>query len=140
MFGFKNKKIELNEMLNTVDVLKRVFEAYPTRSFENISRRILKLGEENGELAEAYLYATSANNIKEKVMEDIREEAIDAMIVSACVSCTPLPGETPEQALENARAMFDKKMNKWVKKLGEGVTGISGLTEASEPLKDDDQR
>lgn len=51
------------------------------RTFDNLERRYIKLMEEIGEVAEAYLNITSKNNFKLKSWSDVREEILDCFIV-----------------------------------------------------------
>lgn len=65
-----------------VRIVDAVRETYPeTRTALTITRRLLKTLEELGETAEAFLCVTSENNPKGKSWEDVREEAVDTLIM-----------------------------------------------------------
>lgn len=53
------------------------------REVSNLRRRALKLGEELGEVAQAYLAITSKNNYKLLTFLDLREESVDVFVVAA---------------------------------------------------------
>lgn len=107
------------------NVLEKIRNAFPQRNFDNIHRRILKLTEETGEVAEAYLYSTSSHNKKNKSFMDIREEAVDAAIVAMCIAMTPHPTqEDSDMAYKNMLEMFDNKISKWINKISDNVTGV----------------
>lgn len=110
-------------MTEKYDVVKDVMDANPNRNFEKAWRRILKLGEEQGETCEAYLYVTSETNSKNKKHVDVREEACDAAITALCIALTPLPlddtqstYETPEEAYEQTVEWLQKKINRFREK------------------------
>lgn len=102
------------------DIIERIQEINPRRSMPNMGRRIQKLFEEGGELSEAHLEVTSEENYKEKTIDDILEEAVDAMIVAIDIGLTKpdaLKHLTDLQMRVRFREMFEKKMAKWSKKL-----------------------
>lgn len=66
-----------------------VREANPTRNASNLDRRALKLIEEFGEAAQAYLNVTSPSNGKSKTWDDVREEIADVLIVALDIAWTP---------------------------------------------------
>lgn len=109
--------------IDTFDVLKEVYGANKGRSSDNLSRRILKLGEEFGELSEAYLNVTSNNNSKNKNWRDVMEEAVDCAILSLDIVLTVPPPllETaaPMDKIHMLRVvnMFEQKLAKWKKQL-----------------------
>ena len=74
-------------------ILQQIRQANPGRHFSNLARRIIKLGEEKGEVCEAYLNVTSEHNPKQKSWVDVREELVDLMIVSLDCALTPNPHE-----------------------------------------------
>jgi len=99
-------------------LFKTVFDANRERSLNTIERRMGKLSEEHGELWEAYLNVTSANNGKNKTWHDVREEAIDSVIVALDVMATRLPideGKTDEEIEEEIVEVVNVKMEKWKK-------------------------
>jgi NTP pyrophosphatase (non-canonical NTP hydrolase) len=67
--------------------------ANPYRDYANLSRRSIKLIEELGEVAEAWLSVTSPSNGKMKTWDDVREEIADCLIVALDIAWTALPGE-----------------------------------------------
>jgi NTP pyrophosphatase (non-canonical NTP hydrolase) len=75
----------------TIDVftiIDLVATANPGRNPSNLHRRVLKLYEELGEVAEAYLNATSTTNGKKKAWADVREEVADVLIVALDIFLT----------------------------------------------------
>jgi len=78
--------------MQTIGALVRA--ANPQRHVNNLQRRTIKLVEEIGEVAEAWLNVTSASNAKHKTWDDVREEIADCLIVAFDVAWTLLPGET----------------------------------------------
>jgi hypothetical protein len=56
----------------------------------NAKRRLMKMCEEVGELSEAILNVTCVVNYKKKTWADIREEAVDCLIVMLDVALTPI--------------------------------------------------
>ena len=78
-------------------IIDLIAEANPNRNYCNLTRRVLKLIEELGEVAEAYLETTSANNRKNKSWADVNEEAADVLIVAIDIALTI---DTPEALLE----------------------------------------
>jgi len=117
------------------DILKKVAEAHPQRSDFNLDRRIMKIGEELGELNEAYLNITGQLNLKKKSWDDVREEAVDVAIIALDVALTVLdtdPGvtidddpishqvfepQTRELVYQKVIAEFDRKLAKWREQL-----------------------
>lgn len=92
-------------------IIADIRAANDTREATNIGRRLIKLNEEIGEHAEAYLNASSTNNNgKNKTWDDVREEAADCVIVAVDVALTPLfefnRSET-ERNLNEFLARFD---------------------------------
>lgn len=79
----------------------RIEEIGVDRSRDNISRRLVKVCEELGELSEAILNVTCAINYKNKTVSDIMEEAVDCVIVMVDCFMTTLPesrtGEYPPE-------------------------------------------
>ena len=71
-------------------IVDAVEKANPQRTVTNLNRRTHKMLEELGETSEAYLNATSMNNLKKKSWKDVQEEAIDALIVAIDIALTNL--------------------------------------------------
>ena len=71
-------------------IIQSIRDANLTRNVCNIARRVIKLHEELGEHAEAYLNVTNAGNGKKKCWDDVREEAADLLIVAVDVALTPI--------------------------------------------------
>ncbi len=76
-------------------IIPAIRDANLTRNNGNLGRRVIKLCEELGEHAEAYLNISSAGNGKGKTWDDVREEAADILIVAVDVALTPNDGENP---------------------------------------------
>lgn len=89
-FGKAFRKVVANE-----GIIPAIRDANPTRNNGNLGRRVIKLCEELGEHAEAYLNISSAGNGKGKTWDDVREEAADILIVAVDVALTPNDGENP---------------------------------------------
>lgn len=70
-------------------IIDSVSNANLQRSVDNFDRRCEKFLEELGELAEARLGYTSKNNPKNKTLDDVKEEAVDVLIVALDISLTP---------------------------------------------------
>lgn len=94
-----------------MDILNAVDSSNPTRSKNNLSRRLIKLGEEFGELNEAYLNVTDGFNFKNKSWKDVREEAIDVAIIALDIALLEPDGE--ENTHEEIYKEIDRKLTKW---------------------------
>jgi hypothetical protein len=81
-------------VLDEISILVR--DANPGRQFANIQRRTIKLNEELGEVAQAWLNVTSPSNGKGKTWDDVREEIADCLIVALDIGWTTLRGETEQ--------------------------------------------
>ncbi len=92
-FGKAFRKVVANE-----GIIPAIRDANLTRHNGNLGRRVIKLCEELGEHAEAYLNISSAGNGKGKTWDDVREEAADILIVAVDVALTPNDGENPSVA------------------------------------------
>lgn len=106
--------------------LRAVLMASPGRSFAKLYRSVIKVAEESGELAEAYLVVTSdnPNAVKRKTHRDIREEAIDTAIIALDVALTPMPGEehlTQHDIEMLVMELQDEKLSKWGRQRGDTV-------------------
>jgi NTP pyrophosphatase (non-canonical NTP hydrolase) len=104
--------------LKSDGVIDAIFEANPTRNFDNYNRRTIKLMEELGELSEAYLNVTSSSNGKGLSYADVREEAVDCLIVAADLALTSTPdqaGLSSEQVTAAMVEMINLKLAKWKK-------------------------
>lgn len=73
------------------DFIGRVAKIGSTRSPANTQRRLFKVLEELGELVEATLNVTCPLNYKNKTIDDIREEAVDCLIVLVDCALTTFP-------------------------------------------------
>lgn len=105
------------------DFIKAIYKANPQRNQKNLARRVLKLSEEVGETAEAYLYVTTVDNHKGKTWEDLREEALDAAIVGLDIALTAMPideGKTSEQIEQEVIEVIMKKLAKWDRQITTG--------------------
>lgn len=108
----------------------------------DLARRVLKLQEEAGELAEAYLNVTSKHNKKNKSWEDVREEAIDCAIVAIDIAFSIKgcfeglseglfePSENSESSkleeyiYEQVQEVFARKLDKWKRSRDTGTDVI----------------
>ena len=77
-------------------IVRDVAEANPERSQENLPNRILKLIEELGELAQAYLHQGSTNR-KKKTWADVQEEAADVLIIAVDIALTRFADEDDQE-------------------------------------------
>lgn len=107
-----------------MDILQQIYEVTnkrnPVYDERYLSRRVIKVGEESGEISEAFLSVTSESNSKNKTFEDVREEAVDTAIVALDIALTKFPGEEEmddEQLYAAVENMIAKKLTKWRKKL-----------------------
>lgn len=82
------------------NILDLVARANPTRCATSLDRRVTKLLEEIGEIAQAFLSVTTPDNDKKKTWDDVREEAADVLIVAVDIALTPLDGAVDQSSLE----------------------------------------
>lgn len=73
---------------NMATIIDLVTQANPERSIANLRRRLHKLLEELGEISEAYLSVTTTTPTKSKTWLDVREEAVDVLIVAIDIAVT----------------------------------------------------
>lgn len=108
-----------------MDIAKLVWDAKLKKGKKDIKknrliRRSLKLSEETGEVAEAVLGVTGKDedNYKNKTYDDVREELIDAVIVSLDILLSTFPDEpdtlTYEEILKKREAIVNTKISKWL--------------------------
>lgn len=107
-----------------MDILQQIYavtsKRNPTYNERYLSRRVIKIGEESGEVSEAFLSVTSDSNGKNKTFNDVREEAVDTAIVGLDIALTKFPGEEDwddEKLYTAVENMLAKKLAKWRKKL-----------------------
>lgn len=107
-----------------MEILRHIYEVVqkrqPTFSERYTHRRVTKLGEETGEVSEAFLSVTSESNGKNKTWIDVREEAVDSAIVALDIALTKFPGEEDwddDKLYLAVEDMIAKKLKKWKKKL-----------------------
>ncbi len=83
----KNQEVtmDFNYIVSLID------EANKTRNETSITRRLLKVKEEIGEISEAYLGISGNNNYKNKTIDDLYEECVDTIIVLIDTAITPCP-------------------------------------------------
>lgn len=101
------------------DIIEKVKEANPKRKFASFPRRVIKLGEEKGEVDQAYLSVSSKSNSKNKSWADVREELVDVLIVATDLLLHDFPDEdglTYEDKLARIHSEVDRKLKKWNKK------------------------
>jgi NTP pyrophosphatase (non-canonical NTP hydrolase) len=97
-------------------LLKAISHSNNTRHHGNLTRRVLKLGEEYGEACQALLHVTSATNAKKMSWTDVREELADCVIVAVDCAITPMPDQANLSLLEvedQFMIMIEKKLAKW---------------------------
>lgn len=112
--------LKAEEKMRTVrgaatSVFDTIQNANPDRHYNNLARRLLKIGEEYGETSEAYLNVTSSNNSKKKKWKDVREELVDTIIVAIDCALTPFPGNlfTDEEIKQELFDLITLKLAKW---------------------------
>jgi hypothetical protein len=108
-------------------IIKRVQQIGSGRNTDNLDRRLMKAGEEYGELLEAHLNATSAANPKNKNHMDMVEEAVDLAIMALDIALTK-PEDwlmSDDEWRAGVKAMFTVKMDKWEKQVEDGTTVLS---------------
>lgn len=107
-------------------IFSKIFEAKLSKnknktgmSERKLLRRTVKLGEESGEVFKAVFGITSEINPKNLSYDDLREELVDTIIVAADMLFTTYPDEIQDQSfeelLESRSAIFDNKIDKWLK-------------------------
>lgn len=74
--------------------------------YSQMVRRVVKLSEETGELAQAFLDVTSATPRRGKTAQDVIEEAVDVSIVALDIALTC-------GSKEQIELMFRKKLDRW---------------------------
>jgi len=87
-------------MTSLSDAVDLIAQANPMRSTANLDRRLIKMLEELGELAEAFLSVTSEHNDRNKTWADVQEEAVDVLIVATDIALTPLNEDQDAQAVQ----------------------------------------
>ena len=105
------------------DFIHRIHKINPARSRKNLARRVIKLSEETGETAEAYLYVTTENSKKDMTWDDIREEALDTAIVGLDIALTRFPTDKDRSSEEIEQEVIDvieRKLAKWQRQLDSG--------------------
>lgn len=78
-----------------------------SRNFSTVNRRAVKMLEEIGEVAEAWLNVTSPSNGKAKTWDDVREEIADCLIVALDIAWTKLPTEDEHPGVMMQRNSID---------------------------------
>ena len=92
------------------DIIAEIRDANLTRNANTLHRRIMKLGEEFGEVSEAYLNVTSAANGKGMTWDDVREEFADLLIVAVDVALTPLETDNITQTVDKKVANLQREL------------------------------
>ena len=89
------------------------------RRVDNLERRVLKTGEETGELMEALLSATSVSGGKGKDYMDLLEEACDVVIMGLDIALTKPPGVEMSDDMHRAlvKKIIGLKLEKWRKQI-----------------------
>ena len=102
----------------------------PNRSVDDITRRLIKVLEELGEIAEAYVNVTSEYNGKNKSWDDVREEIVDVLILSIDISLISLPKipdnthVAPKPTILFEYDSFEKNISKFVKAVSSVMTHL----------------
>lgn len=98
-----NTSMDMHDHL-ILSMIERIRVINPERSWGSIIRRTIKLFEEAGEVAGAYLPVTSVYNGKGKTWGDVLEEAVDTFILAVDIALTPRPTDwTPVDLLQEIR-------------------------------------
>ena len=109
--------------------------ADPNRGTRTVLRRLVKLSEEAGEAAEAWLQNTSERNLKGKTDDDVREEIADTLIMALDVGLTFISRtETEEATASSEEPSFFVNLGKV---LSSGGTMLSMLALAEEGIAPD---
>jgi hypothetical protein len=108
------------------DIIDAIDVVNTDRNFENLHRRLIKLGEEYGEASEAYLASTSSRSYKKLTYADLREELADTVIVAVDLALTRTPdqiasGLTTNQAKSEFANIIGRKLLKWVENRQRGL-------------------
>ena len=93
-------------------IIDSVSNANLQRSVDNFDRRCEKFLEELGELAEARLGYTSKNNPKNKTLNDVKEEAVDVLIVALDISLTPFSFFSSTDEIKNELSYLYKSLSR----------------------------
>jgi len=115
----------IEECVDFESIIATIAQMNPQRDYNTFPRRIMKLGEEYGEINEAYLNVTSLNNKKKKTYDDVREELIDLLIVTVDCMITRLPGDenkTDKEIEDEITQWVRVKLDKWAKNVGGTIT------------------
>lgn len=104
---------ELEARLSS-DPVNLVRMANLTRHHSTLSKRILRLMAELGELSEAF-GSVESGNYKKKTLADVREEVVDTWIVATDILLTSLPNEDERELHEIIDTVLKKKLAKWMK-------------------------
>lgn len=107
-------------------IFNKIFEAKLSKnknktgmSERKLLRRTIKLAEESGEVSKAVFGITSEINPKNLSYNDVREELVDTIIVAVDMLFTTYPDESQDQTFEdlmsNREAIFNEKIDKWLK-------------------------
>lgn len=118
----------IEECVDFESVIATIAQMNPGRDNNTFSRRIMKLGEEYGEINEAYLNVTSLHNDKNKTYDDVREELVDLLIVTVDCLLTRLPGDedkTDDDIEKEITQWVRVKLDKWAKKVGGTITPLN---------------
>lgn len=97
------------------DIIDKIYNTRLDRSVSNIDDRVMKLCEEAGEAIGALLSIRN-NSYKGLTYEDLREELIDAWIVTTDAILTALPNEnnkSQDEVNSELIKVMETKINKW---------------------------
>jgi NTP pyrophosphatase (non-canonical NTP hydrolase) len=119
-------------------LIHKIRHANPKRRIKQIERRLLKLGEELGEVNQAYISSTSKNNRKNKTWKDVREELCDVIIIAMDILLTEMPDENYNHFSdeEKEKSIDQRILNEIDRKLTKRLISndICATNEATMPL------
>lgn len=98
-----------------MDIFDAVKISNPSRTNKKLWRAIMKISEEAGEVAQAYLSVTSDVNLKKKTWDDVRTEIVDVMFASLDAIVMAMPDEeglSDKEIKERFYKIFEKKYQK----------------------------
>lgn len=110
-----------------MNIVRRVLDtdSLRTPTLEKTLKRVAKLFEEGGELAEAILYSNATHETnKKKIREDVLEEAIDVAIMAIVIALSAYPALNDDEMIEEVHKMFEKKLEKWKIKKDRGTAVV----------------
>lgn len=100
------------------DLMYKIFEASKNDK-KNLDKKMHKLSEEVGEVAEAILSCDGADgcSYKGKTKEHVVEELVDVIMIAGSMIYLVEGGKVDEDKVDK---ILDKKISKWLEKIGKG--------------------